>query len=113
MVDGSHFRIVVQEEDVLGVGRPPAQIQRLGQAEVFRQADELHVREIVAKLRAAVAGSVIDDDHLQAGACLGSFDGFQALAATSPPGSATPRPPTRVAAASAVLSSLEGSTPLE
>ena len=34
----------------------------------FGQADELHVRKIVAELRAAVGGAVIDGDHLQGGA---------------------------------------------
>jgi len=69
----------VQEKNVLRIGRPPTKIQGLGQAEVLGQADELHVGKIVANLRAAVPGSVIDDDHLQTEARIGSFDGFQAL----------------------------------
>ena len=69
----------LQEEDVLGVGRPPAKIQSLSQTEVLRQANGLHVGEIVPNLRAAVPGPVIDEDHLQAGACIGRLDGCQAL----------------------------------
>ena len=45
-----HFGVVVEEENVLRVGRAPAQIQGFGQPEILGQADELDVREIVAKL---------------------------------------------------------------
>ena len=82
---GLELGIVVEEEDVLGVGGAPSQIESLGQAEVLREADHLDVREIVTDLCGAVGRAVVDHDHLEGGAIAGGFDGFEAAAEEARP----------------------------
>ena len=77
------FGVVVQEEDVLGIGRAPAEVPGLGQAEILGQADPLDLGKIAVQLRAAVGRAVVDDDDLEAVALLGGFQGFAGSAANS------------------------------
>src|SRR5262249_9434800 len=78
--DGFRFdaRIVVQKQNVLGIGSTPSEIESLGQAEIFRQPDELRVGELVIEPRRSIGGTVIYDDHLEALALPRRFDGLKA-----------------------------------
>ena len=73
-----HLGIVVEEENVFGVGRAPAEVHGLGESEVLGQPDELRLREIGVELRAAVARAIVHHDDLERLASLGLFEGFQA-----------------------------------
>jgi len=68
----------MEKEDVSGVGGAPANVHRLGEPEILRQPDELDLGKFGVPLRAAIAGTVVDDDDLQGLPALRRFQGFQA-----------------------------------
>ena len=84
MVEGSTFGVVVQEEDVLGVGGAPAQVQGLGQAEIFRQADELDVGKIVVNAARCRRWTRYRRRSPGWSRAVGGFDGFAGTRNTRP-----------------------------